>query len=481
MDDIDKLHKKLNNGEDVQQQIDRYCLPLMFYHQQPKQSVREAWRVLMPRIQDVFNSKHLYDMGTHIRALSANTSVSTNVFSRLIQYSLPYVKHNRLTFPKFEDVNALMLTHMIQIILACCLGVHQPHCKKPLWQLRFRIIMYMNTLLSFGSCADLYEFCSQNLNLLRISIIEYFVMHVKTNMPCEYQSMQFLFGTKTDIVYVFSQFKQNINSFRSLHMQSQNLNWETLNIKAHSIIEKCNRICKGKPRTVAKSITYLAPAVSNKTLQLALQHDYWNTDITDKDFQILCHHLRKNIQFAVLPKNVMQMQLRSLDHVLHRDSVCYSSCFKLHMCVRCTENKSTRQKSLLRTDSGRKPYCNICNKAENIVSINTLGRIVQCYNQVFYFCAFCLQVHLWQGHGTEFSGCTLQQSRNKIHFDRQCIVCDRVNNLHPFSTLDSKLGVQQHMYLCGKHQPYPHQTAYIHDLESLVTAVSVKCTRPRYI
>lgn len=480
---IEALHKDLNNGVDVQVQIDQFCLPLFFHHQNALPDEDKTWKVLMPKLSDVFNPSHLYDMGVNIRALSANNFSSSDVFSRLIQYSLPYVKHNRLTFPKYDDVNTLMLMRMIQIILACCLGIHEINCKKPLWQLRFRIIMYVYTLLSFGSTNDMYEFCSQNLNLLRIAIIEYFIVHVETNMPCEYKSMQYLFGTKTNISYIFSQFKQNINLFRGLHMQTPTLNWSVLNGKAHGIIEKCNRICKGKPRMANKTYhNSLTNMINAHALCDALKHCYWSNNTQTMNFQIISHRLRNNIRFSILPQNVIQLQLRALERAMSRDSVCNSDSFNLHVCVSCLENKTFRHKNLLRTDSYRAPFCNSCKSSENVITINLLGRLLYCFEQVHYFCPFCLQVHVWQGTGTEFSSCHLQNKKDeKISRTRICAICDRPHNVHSFSVLDSTLGIQQHFYLCGKHQPYSHQLALIHDMDSLLTAVSVKNTRSRYI
>lgn len=478
---IDSLHKELNSGIDVQRQIDQCCLPLYFHHKQGLPDTDNSWKIFMPRLCDVFGIEHVHDLGNHIRALSAHNFVSTNVFSRLIQYSLPYVKHNRLTFPKYEDVNSLMLMHMVQYITACCLGLHQANCKKPLWQLRYRIIMYVYTLLSFGSCKDLYEFCCQNLNLLRISLIEYFIVHVQENMPCEYESMQYLFGTKTNIAYVFSQFKQNINAFRGLHMQSPSLQWNVLNAKAHCIIEKCNRICKGKPRLGIKAFGSFMSSVDNDLLRSALKHEFWSDRHKSAKLEILCSKLRQNICFSLLPKNIVQLQIRALEYAMKRDSVSHANSFNLHVCVKCCENKQLRSKNLLRTNSDRQAYCNHCCSADHIICVNTLGRIVQCYDNKYYYCPFCLQVHTWHGTSTEFSNCIFKAEVVNRSSHRMCAVCERQHNLHPFDVLDSNLGVQQHLHLCGKHQPYSHQLAYIHDLDSLITAVSVKCTRSRYI
>ena len=484
IDSIVMLHKQLNSGHNAQKQIDQYCLPLLWHHQHQKPASDKTWKLFMPKLAHVFSKEHLYDIGNNVRSLSAQVQShgNNNVFARLIQYSLPYVKHNRLTFPKFEDVNAEMLMHMIQIILACCIGMHENDCKKPVWQLRFRILMYMYTLLVHGSVNDLYEFCAKNLNLFRIAIIEYFVLHVQEHMPCEYETMHYLFGSKTNIPFIFAQFRQNINLFRSMHMQTTDLNWSTLNSKAHTIIEKCNRICKGKPRVVPKSIEAHAwQPISKEEILQALNYDQWGTHKLKLSATLMLNDIRSQVRYSVLPQNVVQAQISALRKAMMRDSVKYASSFYMHVCVQCLQNKGNRSKQMLRTNSKQQAFCHICKDSSYILCLNALGRLLHCMDDVFYYCPFCLQVHLWHSTGTEFSQCALLNDSNIHSKSKNCLICSRTNSLHAVSALDSALGVMQHMHLCSRHVPFTHQLPFVHDLHALAEAMTVKNKNHRYI
>ena len=170
--------------------------------------LKKTWQYFVLSTNNVFALHHLCDIGSNVRKLSLTRQLSDDIMSRIIQYSLPYVKHNRLNFPRYKDVDADTLRKLISILLAQLMGIYPHVTKHPVWQLRYRIYAYIHTLLLHGNQYDHYFFCVNNVNLLRIAVIEYFVYFVNNHMPAEHHMLPFLFGTHVNVESVFKQLQQ---------------------------------------------------------------------------------------------------------------------------------------------------------------------------------------------------------------------------------------------------------------------------------
>ncbi len=487
---IDDLHEKLNQGHLVQEEIDRYWLVLMMVYTQSSLLAQLPWQAFVLRHQDVFVQAHLPDIGQYIRMLTTKETHS-HVMCRMIQYSLPYIKHNRLTFAKYDDVPDVVLIQLMQILLAMCLGLHHRSCKKPVWRLRFRIIAYMYTLMSTGSSYDWYLFCINNLNLIRIAIVEYFVYYVKQHMPCEFEMLRHLFGVHTNVENICAQFQININHFRSTHMQTDKLHWGILNEKAHVIIEKCNRICKGKPRMSQRRPKGAETMVKfqDETVKEALQ-----MPVFDHIFYMRYHRpalslttlrgiqcIQDSIKWHALPSNLVSQQCQNLQIALYKDTQIYSHCVQLHQCLSCcavTGNGNLQGQ--FRTDSNQIVSCSGCKSSTSVVSINMVGRVVTIFDTKYYLCPFCLDIHVWTGTGSEFTTCAREVVKPAIK-PRQCTLCSRVHNLHEFTVLDDTLGIHQHISLCARHMPWSHQQHGIYNFETLIKAIECKLKHTHYI
>tara|TARA_Y100000389_G_scaffold70176_2_gene66867 strand:+ start:2259 stop:3857 length:1599 start_codon:yes stop_codon:yes gene_type:complete len=485
-----QLHDKMNQGDSTQVEIDRHWLPLMMtYCHSPLLDVM-PWQAFLLKPEHVLQACHLPDIGMHVRTLSMRHD-STQVMCRMIQYSLPYIKHNRLTFPKFTDINNQTLVGLIQIVLAMCLGMHSETIKKPVWQLRFRIVTYMYTLLTTGTEYDLYLWCVNNLNLIRIAIVEYFVSYVQQHMPCEYDILRILFGVNTNVEHIFRQFQLNINYFRSNHLQGEHLLWSELNDRAHIIIEKCNRICKGKPRiaSLRRKRDMGLQAMSHKAINLGLAmprcHSIFALHTMMPKLSVATLRsitdLQSSIQVQVLPRSITKRQCTRLHQALFQDTHLYANSVFLHRCIKCRSSASDKHVGgQLRTDADGIVSCCHCKTADTVVSINALGRIIQCYDKKYYYCSQCLTIHEWTGTGHEFTQCLIRAPAPEPT-EKQCLLCTRVHNLHNMSILDDNLGIKQHFLLCGRHVPWLHQQPLIYNMDSLLKAIQFKIENSSYV
>ena len=88
----------------------------------------------------------LLDIGYIVRRLLMKWNDQQDVLFRMYQYSMPFIKHNRLNFPSLRNVKSHILKHMLLAILLTCLGRHNLHTKLPIWQIQRQILSFFNAL-----------------------------------------------------------------------------------------------------------------------------------------------------------------------------------------------------------------------------------------------------------------------------------------------------------------------------------------------
>ena len=471
------------SGIELQTEIDRHWVALMMVHMQSVFLKQKTWHYFVLSTNNVFTLQHLCDIGCNVRKLSLSRQLSDDIMSRIIQYSLPYVKHNRLNFPRYKDIDADTLRKLISMLLAQLLGIYPHVTKHPVWQLRYRIFAYIHTLLLHGNQYDHYYFCVNNVNLLRIAVIEYFVYFVNTHMPAEHQMLPFLFGTHVNVESVFKQFLLNMDQFRATALQTDTLQWETLNQKAHVVIERCNRLCKGKPKLITQT-PQLQLSHSNFDVDFMLQSPkathafYYKLRYPHVDLNQIMYmqQMHNNVFTMPLPLSITRMQATAVQEALMVNTSCYSKCMYIHVCFRCLPIHNSLMHNM-RVDHNNLFYCSTCKQSDAVQSINVLGCITQVFHKKYYFCPFCLIVHEWNGNAQEFSRC-LHVIQKETKKDQVCTVCNRNVNVNAVHVLDNKLGVMQCVHLCSRHFPPEHQQKYMHNINSLLTIIQ---TRMKFI
>ena len=178
------LHRRMNLGEDQQVEIDRHMLYMHLEVSASPLLAKLPWQKFVLRAEDVPGLPHMPDIGREIREMLLFMRTKSSMH-KVLQYSMPYIKHNRLNFPAFADICAQDLTHMIRVVMACCLGVLRANTKRPVFELRVRLYSFFHELLARGSSADHYCFCVANLCLLRVAMIEFFIIFMHKYMPAE--------------------------------------------------------------------------------------------------------------------------------------------------------------------------------------------------------------------------------------------------------------------------------------------------------
>jgi len=410
------------------------------------------------------------DIGYIIRDIMVQKN-HNDVLFKLYQYTMPFIKHNRLNFPPKRHVSKSLLKHLMQIMTLTCLGAHNHKSKKPVLHIRRQLFVVFTQLQTQGSLADIYLFCQHHNYLVRLALMENFVHFTAKYMSVEIEFMNSLAHTVYDHAKVHRLVSYITDNFRMSALQNDTLDWQLLEEKAQIAIERCNRTCKSQPVPIMKQITSVHNCLRSNVFRDLLKMPVVDTkDLigamkeSDMLTMALRHNLNKNVRKYPLPLRLQKAQFSAIvEHAQNVNSCTIVHRSLLHVCLRCTQ-KHTATSNNMRIDFQHLPMCVKCNSGEFVFTVDTLGHLIRVFRQYFYFCSICNRVHSWTSKGNELFTC---QSKRIEQRRKHCIVCWRTMMLTAKSIFDKKLGVMQNFYLCSKHCPQQTQMNYVTDLTSL--------------
>jgi hypothetical protein len=422
----------------------------------------------------MLHSAALDDIGYIIRDIMVEKN-NNDVLFKLYQYTMPFIKHNRLNFPPRRYVSKTVLKHLIQIVAFSCLGLHVHQSKKPVWNVRRKLFIFFTNLMLKGSLSDLYIFCHHHNYLVRLALIENFVHFTNQSMTLEMKFMRVFSGIAYEHTKVFRLVCYIADNFRMSALQNETLDWEVVELKAQIAIERCNRTCKSQPIKQIRLLTSVhncwGYATENYVMRNLMTMPVVSKPMLFREMQdcdmltmALRWKLNNQVRKYPLPVHIQHQQfccIQEESRHVNQSSIVHRSL--LYVCLRCCQQSSLLGNNM-RVDFLQKPICVHCNSNVNVLTIETLGHLVRVFRQYYYFCIKCNRVHAWQGAGHEFFSCKfLQPPPPRKH----CTICWRTNFLTPFSAFDKKLGVVQNFFLCPKHIPAKLQCLYAYDLTSL--------------
>ena len=413
------------------------------------------------------------DIGNIVRHLMLRWNTD-NVLFRMYQYSMPFVKHNRLQFPAFALVSQQDLHHMLNVVQNLMLGVHQWATKMPTWTTRHQLMSFFHKLLTGGSVFDLYIFLSSHVYLLRLALIENYVTFTSTCMPLEVSLMRCFVDSSYDHARVSRLVCYIVDNFRMTALQEE-LDFAKLEARAQVAIERCNRTCRSMQNIHGGKLHEVKIELERSTFQLAMQtprvggihgmqllHAARSHDL----LQIAAmHEMQSRVVRYPLPVQLqeqqyafMAAQVGSVMGVQNRTI--------LHICLRCHSGRSVTHGNM-RVVHGEAPMCIQCSSNHFTIAVQTLGCIVRVHRASYYFCRFCASVHKWNGNPASFFMCVEARKPPGVKASRACAVCYRLQTTSSVSVLDVKLGVRCSVWLCARHLPAAAQLAYVHDVASL--------------
>ena len=486
---IDKLlqmQKFAENSKTVQFELD--CLmPLC---NMPCEYDSKWWYLMILHKDHVFQFNTLPDIGRIVRRLLIRWS-EDSVLYRLYQYSMPYIKHNRLNFPSLYKVSTADLVHLLQVMLATCLGIYQRAEKTPTWQVRRQLVCFFEHLLAYGSHADLYMFCSEQLGLLRLALLEHYMSFIEQNMPVEIQLIQTLLRTTYDASKVHRTVFYITDNFRQSALQNNFVDWSLISERAQQAVERCNRTCKAMPMSREPQMQQLHVRASKRIFDLAMNSERVVSCYMQQQSAFLqsgnnlrqlslsdivqVHNVQSRIVRHVLPKHIQEEHIGKLQCVVQENgNLARVHTTFMYCCLNCHVNLKTLDKDM-RTSLLCTASCSYCNTSEFICKVSVLGCLVQVHNKYYYYCVDCKTSHVWSSTGCEFSTCLFNvQQKKKNSSGSACVICARVCHTMALDVLDSELGCMHRLRLCNRHYPQQQHLPYIYNLQSFHAIMKLK-------
>ena len=439
--------------------------------------------VLLPH--DVFTSAHLVDIGRNIRQIILG-DLAADAFSRLIFFSLPYLKHNRLTLPPVSETRFGDLQSCLRILYASCLGMLQPRSKKPPWGIRVQLHVFTHQLLVNGTHKDLHTFFKHHLALLRISLIEYVIFFMRENMHIERRVFERIFSVHDRSALQFDEMLHLINNFRIQAYDGPVLDTLRLNEKAMLMLERCNRMC-----TCKKNPTSIFDQTQVSSAQMLAADLHAHFDIAFHEpyarSRLLLHAMHSDVSFSntaciaqiqrsvsihKLPAALYARQLRSLKAMYDRHSLKAIYATRCSVCLFCGLKHGMLDDKMRIQDNGA-VYCSGCDSSQYVISVNTLGMLLKIRGVLLFWCPCCCIVHRWLATGHDCTSCAYMRQAVPVA-PKECLICKKRNGLEDVHVLEADAGFLCTLTLCYKHRPWDYQLKWVCDLDSLKHALQTK-------
>lgn len=442
------------------------------------------WTNFVIHDTDVFGVHMLPDIGKDIRDVLSESGEPHRSFIRnMIEYSMPFIKHNRVVFPAVHEMSRCILRDLIRVMLASCLGIYPKSQRIPLWTVRLQIFHDIYQLLHEDNHTKLYSFCEIHQSLMRISFLEFFVFFSRVNTPAEFKLMQQKYRDEQSLNVVFDNIEFVMDSFRQSVLHST-CSWKEIADAAYVAMERCSRVHKGRSaRIIPKHCKHLTRQhYSDEDLHNALSTRRFSStyyamrakiapELSYEKLQRISE-IHASVQIFDLPRSLALQQKTGIESFVNNQGICSLFPFTLYICLRC---RNTRHHTRMRLSSDGVICCDHCRQTKYILSVNAIGRLIRIDNNKYYLCPFCLNVHLWKGTGCEFLCCSQSQKLVPSKPQTQCKICHRTfRDIETFSVLDDHLGVKTNVPLCRFHYPAEHTHNTIHNIAALRRAIAWK-------
>ena len=464
---IEHLLQQQKKGDDVQTQLDAQLTISLL----PKAMQQLFVTRIKLRPDHLLHASQVQDIGYIVRDIMM-LKQRNDVLFKLYQYTMPFIKHNRLNFPPMQCTSKSVLMHMIQVMALTCLGLYSPQQKTPTWSIRRQLFIFFTNLLTRGSMRDIYLFCQSHTYILRLALMEHFVHFTSKHMALEMPMLLLCTGTFYDHQRTQRLVQYITDHFRTAALQNDDLDWKVVEAKAHLSVERCNRTCKSQQLHSKEKFVNVAETMRPADFKAAL--DAKRVDARTLAATMDCQDVftaaaRWSLSRAVckyplpvLLQHAQFVHIESMSLLTNNRTIVARSL--LYVCLRCNQ-KHPHAKGDMRIQYPDRPICKYCNSSAYVCVADTLGHLVSVYGNYYHFCIECSRVHSWRGTGTELGKCpwATEQSGPRRH----CAICLRTVMLSSTVVFDKKIGIMQQLYLCSKHCPAAPLMRSVHDLAAL--------------
>jgi hypothetical protein len=464
---IDALLLEQKKGMDVQAQLDAALTVSLLPSEMQLLFVSQ----IKLRPEHLLHADMVQDIGYIVRDIMMMKQRNEVLF-KLYQYTMPFIKHNRLNFPPMQFTSKTVLMHMTQVMALSCLGLYSPQHKKPTWNIRRQLFVFFTNLHTRGSARDIYIFCQNHTYMLRLALMEHFVYFTSKHMALEMPLLLRCTGTFYDHERTQRLVQYITDHFRTAALQNETLDWSLVESKAQLSVERCNRTCKSQQLLGREKHTCVADTMSAGGFRCALSAQrvdprslpqiMGENDMLTVAARWGLSQAARKYSLPVLLQHKQFAHIERMSLMVNNRTVVSRSL--LHVCLRCNQ-KHPHAKGDMRIQFPDKPICKHCNSSAYVCVADTLGHLVRVYSNYYYFCIECSRVHIWRGTGNELGMCPWGREQGGPR--RHCAVCLRNVQLISVCVFDKALGIMQNFFLCHKHSPPAPLMRSVHDLAAL--------------
>jgi hypothetical protein len=460
--EVQALHYLARQGlipaDVAERQINTY-LPVVAGAVLTRQPKTLAWMRLP--LTDAPHYTMLPDLGYIIHcALSRN--VLPNSLFVIVAQSIPFLRHNPQP-PSYTDSQDVA----INLAMALLLGLYPGGTvKRPGFVRRAGMYASIHALLT-AQRETQTAFCRRNHSLLLLACMEYVTRIIPAYMPAQ---AVFLMEKDPATSTYFRRIPTLCDELRQLLEEEEVFTWPRAADLSNSIVEKVSRLKKCNSQMQYKE-PHLDRTQVESTLSLT---DHWDAPFLHEnsrpdEFRILSqalglcdtilHYIQTIVQIYPLPANFRQLQL---DRLAETSPGMASSTFlktRYIICTRCVLSCKGTQPVRLRLDTLRQNLvCSTCMRSE-LVSIDTIGRVLRHKSQYFVFCPSCTKVQPYNGieqfwvHGMQCSHAAAKREPTATKTRPTCSICTEPAAPQLHERVDHLTGRMVQFYFCQRHTP----------------------------
>ena len=474
--------------------LDSYTLVLaMILHEDPRITPENCDYFRLQRDM-LITPATLMDIGPHVRTLASNGN-RDHIFLRLLEFTLPLYKHNRLHFPVLRECSYGGLAEMVRLVMATCLGIYPTSERRAVWSVRVQIWFFFWNLLSRANAYDLHLFCTQHVALVKLAIVEYFFYSLQFVLPVETTFLLRRTGGRGPAMccQTAKSIAFHVDQFRQGSFCSDALDLAVAVSVATVSLEKCVRLWKARDTYAAaregpgRSSTRVSEQELRRACRLALasprvQHPVYLLHMARVDVATanLVHSLQQQVQVFPLPRNIMRQQYAYVEDALMSEGAAAMKLMHLDVCLNCGlqgRGKSHALDRKLRLNRNQAVCCSKCGTDETVAHINAVGRLVCVNGAYLYFCWRCRKVHPWCADGSDLLGRCPHEARSvagAAPSARTCVLCERRSQVELYSVLDDRLGIQTRVPLCAWHTPPENMQKHVFNFDTLLEVLDIK-------
>lgn len=472
-------------GEDNQKEIDRYILIFALNLIKSPLLRQIDCKLLVLKAIQVERLYVIPDIGASIRQLFYLQHNFRNGLFRIVQYSMPFLKHNRLTFPKITEFTTLEIYDMLRCMQTCLMAFIPTASKHATFDNKVKIFSMFHDILAEVDVQKILNFCACNIQILRVAIMEVFVYFIQHYMPVEHTMMNTVLPKDVNIENVMDQIQISVDTFRQTCLQNETLDWQVINSTAQLCNERCNRLCKGKytfgdGKSKSSSNIKMDRSIVIKAIHAPVMPHafYLRMAMPDHEANTISSidRVHQFVSIKSMPLNLYKIQCEKVRELCQQNTTVAIRSIFLHYCVFCKREEKNTVDTLMRVSCTSSFKCSKCEQSDCMIKINTMGRFVLIGKNTFYFCIVCRKVHEWSQMGDAFSTkcCLKPQLQSMQEFKNKCVLCFRTINLNSLDVLDEKNGCIIKPKLCSKHQPTNFDSQEVRTVEELTSTIKHK-------